>query len=384
MIVKGQTMRLLRALCAIACCSLSLGSHAAEPDLVGGTILLGQSAPFSGPSSQLATEFNLGARTYFQGVNEAGGVAGRKIELRTRDDAYDPARTAQNTHDLIEQDGVLALFGYIGTSTTLAALPVVSAAHVPLFAPSTGAAALRQPFNRYIFNIRAGYDQEAQHIVDQLSVTNLTHIAVFHQNDAFGAAGLEAVTRARAKRNLQLGAVASIERNSTEVAAAAKALLAAHPDAVVLVSSYTTSAALVKEMRKDGYKGQFVSLSSVGGKSLADELGGAGSGVQISEVVPFPWGEANGVQREYAQAMRKAGVPTRSFGSMEGFIAAKAITEGLRRAGHALTRAKLITALESMHDWDAGGFHLTFDPDNHNGGHLVEMTMIGADGRFVH
>jgi branched-chain amino acid transport system substrate-binding protein len=377
-------MRLVRALCAIACCSFSLASQATEPDLAGNTIVLGQSAPFSGPSSQLATEFNLGARTYFQSVNEAGGVGGRKIELRTLDDAYDPARTAQNTHDLIEKEGVFALFGYIGTSTTLAALPVISAAQVPLFAPSTGSPALRQPFNRYVFNIRAGYDQEAEHIIDQLSVTNLKHFAVFHQNDAFGTAGLEAVTRARAKRNLDLGAVASIERNSTDVAAAAKKLVAAHPDAVVLVSSYTTSAALVKEMRKDGYKGQFVSLSSVGGKSLADELGNAGSGVQISEVVPFPWGEANSIQREYAQAMRKAGVPTRSFGSMEGFIAAKAITEGLRRTGRPLTRARLIAALESMHDWDAGGFRLTFDSGNHNGGHLVEMTMIGSDGRFVH
>jgi ABC-type branched-subunit amino acid transport system substrate-binding protein len=381
--MQAAPIRRRLALFAIAA-SFSLGSQAAERELVGNTILLGQSAPFSGPSSQLATEFNLGARTYFQSVNEAGGVAGRKIELRTRDDAYDPTRTAQNTQDLIEKDGVFALFGYIGTSTTLAALPVISAAQVPLFAPSTGAAALRQPFNRYVFNIRAGYDQEAQHIVDQLSVTNLTHIAVFHQTDAFGAAGLEAVTRARAKRNLQLGTVASIERNSTDVAAAAKTLMAAHPDAVVLVSSYVSSAALVKEMRKDGYKGQFVSLSSVGGKSLADELGNAGSGVQISEVVPFPWGEANALQREYSQAMRKAGVPTHSFGSMEGFIAAKTITEGLRRAGHALTRAKLIAALESMHDWDAGGFHVTFDANNHNGGHLVEMTMIGADGRFVH
>jgi len=377
-------MRLVSALCAIACCSFTQGSHAADPDLVGKTILLGQSAPFSGPSSQLATEFNLGARTYFQAVNEAGGVAGRKIELRTLDDAYDPVRTAQNTQTLIEQDGVLALFGYIGTSTTLAALPVFSGAQVPLFAPSSGSAGLRQPFNRYVFNIRAGYDQEAEHIVDQLSITNLTHIAVFHQSDAFGAAGLEAVTRARKKRNLQLGAVASIERNSTDVAAAAKALLAAHPDAVVLASSYVTSAALIKEMRKDGYKGQFVSLSSVGGKSLADELGNVGSGVQVSEVVPFPWAEASPIQREYAQAMRKAGVPTRSFGSMEGFIAAKAITEGLRRAGHALTRAKLITALESMHDWDAGGFQLSFDPSNHNGSHLVEMTQIGSDGRFLH
>lgn len=376
-------MRLRLALCAIAC-SFGLAGHAAERDMVGDTIVLGQSAPFSGPSSQLATEFNLGARTYFQSVNEAGGVNGRKIELRAKDDAYDPARTVQNTRELIEQDGVLALVGYIGTSTTLAALPVLTAAQVPLFAPSSGAPALREPFNRYVFNLRSGYIEEAEHIVEQLSITNLTHIAVFHQNDAAGIAGMDAVTRARKKRNLSLGTVATIERNSTDVAAAAKALLAAHPDAVVLVSSYISCAALIKEMRKGGYKGQFVSLSYVGGKSLADELGAAGAGVQISEVVPFPWAEASPIQREYAQAMHRAGVPTRSFGSMEGFIAAKAITEGLRRAGKGLTRAKLIGALESMHDWDAGGFHLTFSPDSHNGGHLVEMTMLGADGRFLH
>jgi ABC-type branched-subunit amino acid transport system substrate-binding protein len=381
--MQAAPIRRRLALFAIAA-SFSLGSQAAERELVGNTILLGQSAPFSGPSSQLATEFNLGARTYFQSVNEAGGVHGRKIELRTRDDAYDPARTVQNTHELIEKDGVLALFGYIGTSTTLAALPVLTAAQVPLFAPASGAAALREPFNRYVFNLRAGYAEEADHIVEQLSITNLTHLAVFHQSDAFGSAGMDAVAQAGKKRKLSLGTAATIERDSTDVAAPAKALLAAHPDAVVLVSSYASCAALIKEMRKGGFKGQFVSLSHVGGKSLADELGSAGAGLQVSEVVPFPWAEASPIQREYAQAMRKAGVPTRSFHSMEGFIAAKAMTEALRRTGPTLTRARLISALETMHDWDAGGYHLTFSPETHNGGHMVEMTMLGSDGRFLH
>lgn len=309
---------------------------------------------------------------------------GRRIELRTKDDAYDPARTVQNTRELIEKDGVLALFGYIGTSTTIAALPVLSAAQVPLFAPSSGAAALREPFNRYVFNLRAGYVEEADHIVEQLSVTHLTHIAVFHQNDAFGTAGMEAVTQARKKHKLTMDTTVTIERNSTDVAAAAKALLAAHPDAVVLVSAYASCAALIKEMRKGGFKGQFASLSYVGGKALADELGSAGTGVQVSEVVPFPWAETSPIQREYVQAMRKAGVPTRSFHSMEGYIAAKAMTEGLRRAGRALTRARLAGALESMHDWDAGGYHVTFGPESHDGGHMVEMTMLGSDGRFLH
>jgi len=378
-------MRLLLASCAIANFLTFACLPALAKDKVSDEpIVIGQSAPFSGPSAQLGTDFNLGARTYFQMVNENGGVHGRKIELRAKDDAYDPSLTVQNTNELLEKDHVLALFGYVGTSTTLAALPVATAAQVPLFAPVTGAEALRQPFNRNVFNIRAGYIDEAEYIVDQLSITGIKNVAVFYQNDAYGKAGLDAMVKATAKRGQQVSATATVERHSTEVDAAAKTLLAARPGAIVLISSYTSSAAMVKEMKKNGYTGQFVSVSFVGGKALADELGSVGAGVMVSEVVPFPWGEATPIQREFAGAMRKAGVPRYSFGSMEGFVAAKTLVEGLRRAGRDVTRAKLIAALETMNNWDAGGFRVSFTPGNHNGSRSVEMTMIGAGGRFVH
>jgi branched-chain amino acid transport system substrate-binding protein len=378
-------MRLLLASCAIAgTLSLACLPGFAKDKVIGETIVIGQSAPFSGPSSQLGTDFNLGARTYFQMVNENGGVNGRKIELIAKDDAYDPNLTVQNTTELLEKDHALALFGYVGTSTTLAALPVVTAAHVPFFAPVTGAEALRQPFNRNVFNVRAGYQDEAEYIVEQLSVTGIKNIAVFYQNDAYGKAGLDAMAKAKVKRGLQVYATATVERHSTDVSAAAKTLLAAHPGAIVLISSYSSSAALIKEMKKAGYTGQFVSVSFVGGKALADELGSVGAGVMISEVMPFPWGEALPIQREYAVAMRKAGVPRLTFGSMEGFVAAKTLVEGLRRAGRDVTRASLTAALESMSNWDAGGFRVSFTPSNHNGSRHVEMTMIGAGGRFVH
>ncbi|WP_257015155.1 ABC transporter substrate-binding protein [Variovorax sp. YR752] len=363
----------------------SLSSFAKEKDKPGDdTIVIGQSAPFSGPSAQLGTEFNLGARICFQAINEGGGIHGRKIELRAKDDAYDPQTTASNTAELLEQDHAVALFGYVGTSTTLAALPLAVAAQVPFFAPVTGAEALRQPLNRFVFNVRASYFDEAEYILDQLSVTGTKSIAVFHQNDAYGKAGLDAMTKAKAKRSLAIVATATVERHSTDVGAAAKALQAAHPDAIVLISSYTSSATLIKEMKKAGYSGQFVSVSFVGGKALADELGSSGAGVMISEVVPFPWGKASALQNEYARAMQKAGVPGMSFGSMEGFLAAKTLVEGLRRTGRDLTRTKLAAALETMSNWDAGGFTVSFTPDNHNGSRFVEMTMIGAGGRFVH
>ncbi|WP_377155022.1 ABC transporter substrate-binding protein [Roseateles sp. UC29_93] len=376
-------MQSLRALCGLLAAITLVPAFAADPPVTG-TLLLGQVAPFSGPSVKLAEEFNLGARTYFQALNERGGVNGHRVELRTRDDRYVPAETAKFAKELIEQDGVFALFGTVGTGTTLAAVPVAVAEGVPLFAPSTGADALRTPLNRLVFHIRAGYHEEADYIVEQLAVSSLRQIAVFHQNDAYGKAGLEAVTKAQDKRGFKVAALATVERDATDVADAARALLAARPQAVILIASYTSSAALVKAMKKLGYAGQFVATSYVGGKSLADELGGEGSGVWVSEVVPFPWSEGTPLQREYNQAMQRAGVPHRSFGSMEGYLAAKVFTEGLRRAGRDPTRARLIAALESMQGWDAGGPRISYSATDHSGSHRVEMTMIGPGGKFLH
>ena len=297
------------------------GAAAAADPAVTGTILLGQVAPFSGPSVKLAEEYNLGARTYFQALNERGGVNGHRVELRTRDDRYDPAETARQAKALIEQDDVFALFGTVGTGTTLAAVPVATAAGVPLFAPSTGAEALRTPLNRQIFHVRAGYNQEADYIVEQLSTSGLRSVAVLHQDDAFGKAALESVTRALTQRGVKNVGMAAVERDATEVSDIARKLAAGHPQAVILVASYTSSAALIKTMKKQGYAGQFVATSYVGGKSLADELGGEGSGVWISEVVPFPGGRWPGAAARVhpgAAARRRAAPQLRVDGGLPG------------------------------------------------------------------
>lgn len=376
-------MRLISALCALLSAT-AVSSALAADAAVTGTIVLGQVAPFSGRSVKLAEEFNLGARTYFQALNERGGINGHRVEIRTRDDRYEPAETARLAKELIEQEGVFALFGTVGTGTSQAAVTVATAAGVPMFAPSTGALTVRTPFNRQVFHVRTGYIEEADHIVEQLAVSSLRQIAVLHQNDAYGKAGLEAVSKAQEKRGLKIAAVADIARDATDMTEAAKKLMAASPQAVVMVASYTSSAALVKAMKKLGYAGQFVATSYVGGKSLADELGGDGTGIWISEVVPFPWSEGTALQREYNQALQRAGVPHRSFGSMEGYLAAKVFAEGLRRAGRDPTRARFITALESMQGWDAGGYRISYSPTDHGGTHRVEMTMIGPGGKFLH
>jgi len=348
-------------------------------------IIIGQSAAFSGPAAQLGIQLHAGAKAYFDHVNSTGGVFGRKIEIIKRDDKYEADIAAANTKALIETDDVFALFGYVGTPTSNAATPIFTQAKVPFFAPYSGAQSLREPFNKLIFNIRASYFDETEHLVDRLVNTGLKNIAVFYQNDAYGKSGLTGVERALKKKNLPLIDTATVERNSVDVAKAVEKMMAKRPDVIIQISAYSSSAALIKEMRRLGYTGQFYNVSFVGSQALSDALGKDGPGVVISQVVPFPWSAANAtVVGEYTKIMNKAGIKDLNFSSLEGFIAAKVFVEGLRRSGQNLTREKLISSLESLNtkSYDAGGFDINFSSSNHNGSKFVGMTMIGKDGKF--
>jgi ABC-type branched-subunit amino acid transport system substrate-binding protein len=359
------------------------GAVHAERGVTPSAIVIGQSAALTGPAAELGHDMSAGARAYFKQVNDSGGVHGRRIELIARDDGYDADRAEQNTRTLIEQDKVFALFGYVGTATSNAAMPIFSAADVPFFAPFTGASSLREPFNRNIFNLRAGYTDETEKLIEHLHTIGIQRIAVFYQNDAYGYAGLDGVNRALAKRKLQLVASSAVDRNSADVSQAAEVLLAARPDAIVQIGAYSACAALIKSMRARGYGGQFLNVSFVGSKALLALLGEQGIGVIVSQVVPFPWGATITLQREYAAAMKQAGISELGFGSMEGFIAAKVFVEGLRAAGPNPTRKKFVEALEGMRDLDLGGFKVSFSPKDHSASRFVDITLIGRGARFV-
>ena len=356
---------------------------AADPGVTPTTILIGQSAAFSGPASELGNEMRAGALAYFQQVNAAGGVNGRKIELRSLDDGYESDRAAANTKKLID-DGVFLLFGYVGTPTSNASKPIFTAAKVPFVGPFTGAESLRNPLNRYIFNIRASYFDETEKIVGQLAGQTLTRIAVFYQNDDYGKAGLAGVERAMQKRNMKIVATGTVERNTTDVAAAVAAISKADPQGVIMISAYKSCAAFIKAMRAAGQNPQFMNVSFVGSKALAHETGPAGRGVGISQVVPFPWNLSARVVKDYQQALSAStGKQNYSFTSLEGYIAAKVLVEGLRRTGKDLTREKFIAAMEDIRDFDVGGYTVSFSPTDHNGSKFVELTVIGKDEGFL-
>jgi ABC-type branched-subunit amino acid transport system substrate-binding protein len=263
-------------------------------------------------------------------------------------------------------------------------MPIFTAAGVPFIAPFTGAEALRSPVNRYIFNVRASYFDETERLVEFVSGFGMTRIAVFYQDDTYGKAGLDGVQRAMLKRNLKISGTGTVERNTVNVAGAVKAIAALDPQAVIMVSAYKPCAAFIKAMNAAGSHPQFLNVSFVGSKALSHELAEAGRGVGISQVVPFPWNIGSTLVRDYQRMLKQqTGKEEYSFTSLEGFIAARVLVEGLRRAGKELTRDKLINALETMGELDLGGFGVRYSANDHHGSRFVDLTVIGRQDTFL-
>jgi len=359
------------------------GSARAENGVTPDKIVLGQAAVFSGPAAQLGIQMRNGIKAYLDHVNARGGVHGRRIELATEDDFYEQARAAAASRKLIEEHKVFALLGYVGTPTGVAHLPVVNQARVPLVGMFTGAEVLRVPFSRYVFHVRASYYDETEKIVEHIVSVGGKNIAVFYQDDAYGLAGLTGTEIAMKKRSMQISGKATVERNTVKVENAVKTINALKPDAVVMISAYTSIAEFVRQMKNAGSGATFYNVSFVGSKALADALGADGVGVAISQVVPFPWGAGVPVVKEYQQLARKAGFTDYNFSALEGFLSAKVTVEGLRRAGKNLTRETYIAALERMNDVDLGGFWVGYSPTNRAGSQFVDLTIIGRQGRFL-
>lgn len=363
----------------------------AETGVENERILIGQSAAFSSPASLLGVQMNFGAKLYFDSVNARGGVHGRKLDLQAEDDMYEPNTAAENTKNLLEHEKVFALFGYVGSATSEAAIPYLNKTKVPFFAPLSGAASLRnfgRPGNRNIFNVRASYQQEVATIARQLASTNTRSIAVFYQNDTDGNGILENIILAVKPLNISVLATAVVQPNTVfeedrYIQQAVARFLEKKPQVILLASTYGASATLVKQLRLAGYLGQFYSLSLVGSRALSEALGKDGNGVVISQTVPSPWSPKYAIVEEYRKAMQKAGKKELDFTSLEGFIAAKTFVTILREVGRDLTREKFIDTAERMGTIELGDFPVRFSPANHEGSRFVELVLIGKDGKFV-
>lgn len=360
----------------------SLAASAQEP-----TVTIGQVAPLSGVLATTGQQMVLGGKVYFDSVNDQGGVHGAKIRTLVLDDGYKVDETLRLTKELVAKPEVVALFGFAGSANIAKLLEekVLADAGIALVAPYTGGELLRKPFNPWIFHVRAGYADEAEHMVKQLNTQGLARIAVLYQNDAFGKAGLAGVESALQRRGLKLVASASYERNTVEVASAVKVIRAAAPQAVIMVAINKPAAAFAKQYREAGGGGQLFNISVVDPAELV-KLGGIENvrGLGISQVVPYPYQQTIPVVREFHEAMKKyAPKDEVNYTNFEEFLGAKVLVEALRRAGPKPTRSKVIAALESMNNYNLGGVRIGFGPKERVGSRFVEVTVIGSQGKLL-
>ena len=366
--------------------SLSIAATSAQqkdtqiPSDSKNTILLGQSLPLSGPSAQIGKKYQAGAQAWFNEVNRKGGINGKKIRLISLDDQYEPELTIINTKRLLEKPNLLALFGYVGTPTTKEILPFIEERKIPLIAPLTGASILRDKDLKMVVNLRASYQMEIDKIVESLVRNARQKIAIIYQDDAFGKDGLKSAESALKKHGLKPIAIATVQRNSAQIQSALQVLTSSQPNAIIIISTYVSSAALSRELLQRDVKAQIMNVSFVGTRALEQSLPvGLANGIGVSQVVPFPWDRWIPVVADYQRLMRVNNSSARfGFTSLEGFMAARLITEGIKKVQGPLTREALITSLKTINKVDLGGFQLDLTGNNKQASDYVELTFFGA------
>lgn len=379
-------MRLFLNPLPIACAAfLVAGAPASAEDGVSADkIVFGQATALEGPASALGQGMKLGLEAAFTEVNKAGGVKGRKLELKSVDDGYEPTKSIEAVKKLLEADKVFAIAGTVGTPTAAATQPIATAAGAPFIGAFTGAEVLREPYKPLVMNVRASYFQETEAMVEHLTKDlGASKIAIMYQDDAFGQAGLAGVRKALDKRQMQLAGEGTFERNTVAVKTALLAIRKAEPQAVIMISPYKPAAEFIKLARQIKFDSTFVNISFVGSDALAKELGPAGAGVVVTQVVPFPRDAAIPVVGRYQASLKASASDAQpSFVSLEGYLVGRMIVAALEKINGDLTRQALVEAVQKAGTLDLGGFKLSYSPTSNRGSDQVFLTVIQGDGSF--
>jgi branched-chain amino acid transport system substrate-binding protein len=375
----------LRSACLASLFALGLPASEAlaENGVFPDKIVFGQVAALEGPAQALGQGMREGILAAFGEVNRAGGINGRKLELNSLDDGYEPEKTIGATKKLINEEKVFALVGAVGTPTSKAGQPIATDDKVPFIGAFTGAEFLRAPYNRYVVNVRGSYYQETEAWVEHLTKDlGISKIAILYQDDAFGLAGLEGVKIALAKRNMSLVASGSFKRNTTAVKSALLDIMKGEPQAVVTVGPYKPIAEFVKVARQQKFNPIFVAISFVGSDALARELGNNGAGVVVSQVVPFPWDASIPVVASYQAAMQASNTGSKpGFVSLEGYLVGRLVAETLRRMPEEPTREAFLDVI-AKGGFDFGGVKLNYAANKNQGMDEVFFTILQSDGTF--
>ncbi len=367
-------MKLVARLLAGLVLAAAGGAHA--------QILVGQTAGFTGAVAAGVKEVTDGAMLYLDAVNAKGGVNGQPVQVIALDDKFDPKLAAENARTLITEKNVVALFLTRGTPHNQAILPLLAEYKVPLIAPSTGAMVLHRPVNPWVFNVRATYQREAERAVAHLQTIGMDRIAIVHVDDSFGADATEGAMKGFAAAGRTPLFVAKYDREKWDFSGIAPQLVKENAQAVLFLGSGNAVADGVAAFHAAGSKAQVVTLSNNASGGFVKSLKENARGVIVSQVFPNERSMSAGIVKEAYDLAVAKGLEGVSPAMLEGYAAAKVLVLGLRRAGPNPTRAKVQQALDSLGKVDLGGLELSYSPTDHTGLDFVDLSIIGADGKF--
>lgn len=368
-------IRLLSAALSGAVLILTPAAHAAD------TIVVGRSLALSGPLKSYGEAKRDGGDAYINKVNAAGGVGGKKIELVTLDDAYTPATTVENLKKISAERVPTAFLGLFGVPTVAAALPVLLALKVPAIGLTSGTDALRTPLNRYAFPVRASYADEARKLVNHVKTVNISKVSVIYTTNPFGESVKDTLLAALKDAGIDAKTF-KVDPAGAAAAEAARLANTDEPQAIFMTMLSQAAIPVLMEVKKTSFRGALYTFSPVDTSTITKQLGEKANGLAITQVVPIPNGVRVKVVSEYVQALTELGRGTPSFYGLEAFIEAKVMVEGLKRAGSNPTPASLVKSLETLRDFDLGGYYVTYKPESHAGSLFVEVNVINSFGQL--
>ena len=348
-------------------------AHAAD------TIFVGRSLALSGPLKSYGEAKRDGGDAYINKVNAAGGVGGRKIELITLDDVYTPSTTVENLKKISVDRNPTAFLGLFGVPTVAAALPVLLELKIPAIGLTSGTDALRTPFNRYAFPVRASYADEARKLVNHVKTVNIAKVGVIYTANPFGESVKDTLIATLKDAGIT-AKIYKLDPTGADAADAARLATADEPQAIFITMLSQAAVPVLTAVKKTNFRGALYTFSPVDTSTITKQLGEKANGLAITQVVPIPNGSRVKVVAEYVQALTELGRGVPSFYGLEAFIEAKVLIEGLRRAGANPTPASLVKSLETLRDFDLGGYYVTYKPEVHTGSLFVEVNVINSLG----
>lgn len=387
--MRGEvgTLRIARWITAMTLISLAglpaVASAQGEPGVSPTVVRFGQTLGITGVLSSLSNDLIKGSQLYFDHINAKGGIKGRKIEVVTLDDTYDPDKAKANVQHLIDKERVFAIFQLPGTGALMKIAPYMDQRQVPLCGAMGTGPELRAMHFDNVFYIRAGNSQEIAAIARHLQTIGVSRMAVVYLNAAYGLQGRDVAIREAKEKGLTYTADAAVPGNTTDPAPyqkAAETIANSKPDAVLLVTAGKSSVEAIKWLQNAGLRNQqMYGLASTLSDGDVAALGSTVEGVVLSQLMPSPETRSDPQILLFREAAEQAGLqPTRSL--LEGWINARVCTSALELAGTSPTRASYRKALESL-DMRLSSMRVHFHDKRHDGSMYVDLTYVRGPGK---